>query len=107
VSSPRANAGSGIDGDRRKLHSHRRHDRLTPCDPYEVWQFRTSARVRVMGFYDAVEASLRRPHQTGHPLQVQGPQDQALALPPSRRPEHGGPKTVEGRARIAEAQRRP
>jgi hypothetical protein len=49
VSSPRASAGSGIDGDRRKLHSHRRHDRLTPCDPYEVWQFRTSARVRVMG----------------------------------------------------------
>jgi hypothetical protein len=47
------------------------------------------ACARVMAFYDAVEASLRRQHQTGHPLQVQGPKDQALALPPARWPEHG------------------
>ena len=49
------------------------------------------ACARVMGFYDAVEAFLRRPHQTGHGVQVQGPQDQegALALPPARWPEHG------------------
>jgi hypothetical protein len=56
-----------------------------------------------MGFYDAVEAFLRRPHPAGHGVQVQGPQDQegALALPPSRRPEHGaqdgrGPCTDRG-----------
>ena len=44
-----------------------------------------------MGFYDAVEAFLRRPHPAGYGVQVQGPQDQAgaLALPLAWWSEHG------------------